>query len=96
MNHAPAILAAPALIYSMHRLLVVWITVAHFHLCSLLDRYIGITDFSYPRPFVPKYEKSLWRTFVPWGRKFSIGTFRSWERKVLGRVRRPMRGLLGV
>ena len=39
MNHAPAILAAPALIYSTHRLLVVWIIVAHFHLCSLLDRY---------------------------------------------------------
>jgi len=36
MNHAPAILAALALIYSMHRVLVVWIIVAHFHLCSLL------------------------------------------------------------
>jgi len=36
MNHAPAILAAPALIYSTHRLLVVWIIVAHFCLCSLL------------------------------------------------------------
>jgi len=23
-------------------------------------------------------------TFVPWGRKFSIGTFHYWERKVLG------------
>jgi len=89
-----AILAAPALIYSTHRLLVVWIIVVHFHLCSLLDRYtalevltvqrpmriccgsrrgrcvlftniLGITDFSYPRPFVPKNERSLWRTFVP-------------------------------
>ena len=39
MNHAPAILAAPALIYSTHWLLVVCIIVAHFHLCSLLDRY---------------------------------------------------------
>jgi len=39
MNHAPAILAAPALIYSKHRLFVVWIIVVHFHLCSLLDRY---------------------------------------------------------
>jgi len=39
MNHAPAILAALALIYSMRQLLVVWITVAHFHHCSLLDRY---------------------------------------------------------
>ena len=39
MNHAPAILAAPDLIYSTHRLSVVWITVAHFHFCSLLDRY---------------------------------------------------------
>jgi len=38
MNHAPAILAAPALIYIMHQL-VVWIIVVHFHLCSLLDRY---------------------------------------------------------
>ena len=36
MNHTPAILAVPALIYSTHRGLVVWITVAHFHLCSLL------------------------------------------------------------
>jgi len=36
LNHAPAILDAPALIYSMHRVLVVWIIVAHFHLCSLL------------------------------------------------------------
>ena len=28
-------------------------------------RTSGITDFSYPRPFVPKNKKSLWRTFVP-------------------------------
>jgi len=41
MNHAPAILAAPALIYSTHRL-VVWIIVVHFHLCSLLDRYTAL------------------------------------------------------
>ena len=43
MNHAPTILAAPALIYSTHRVLGVWIIVAHFHLCSLLgtmSRYI--------------------------------------------------------
>jgi len=39
MNHAPAILAAPALIYSTHRLLVVWIIVAISHLCSLVGRY---------------------------------------------------------
>ena len=40
MNHAPAIQAALALIYSRHLLLVVWITVAYFHLCSLLlSRY---------------------------------------------------------
>jgi len=45
MNHAPAILATPALIYSTHRLLVVWIIVAHFYLCSLLDRYAV-----FPRP----------------------------------------------
>ena len=36
MNHAPAILAASTLIYSTHRVFVVWIIVAHFHLCSLL------------------------------------------------------------
>jgi len=36
MNHATAILAAPALIYSTYLVLVVWIIVAHFHLCSLL------------------------------------------------------------
>ena len=36
MNHAPAILATPALIYDTHRVLVVSITVTHFHLCSLL------------------------------------------------------------
>jgi len=35
MNHALAILAAPTL-YSTHQVLVVWIIVAHFHLCSLL------------------------------------------------------------
>jgi len=42
MNHAPGILAALALIYSTHRLLVVWIIVVHFHLCSLLDRYTAL------------------------------------------------------
>jgi len=42
MNHAPAILAAPALIYSMHRLLVIWIIVVHFHLCSLLNSYTAL------------------------------------------------------
>jgi len=42
MNHALAILAAPALIYSTHWLLVVWIIVVHFHLCSLLDRYTAL------------------------------------------------------
>ena len=31
-----AILAAPALIYSAHWVLVVWIIAAHFHLCSVL------------------------------------------------------------
>jgi len=31
-----AILAAPALKYSTHRVLVVWVIVANFHLCSLL------------------------------------------------------------
>jgi len=42
MNHAPAILAALALIYGTHGVLVVWIILAHFHLCSLrgtLSRY---------------------------------------------------------
>ena len=38
MNHkTPAILATPALIYSTHWVLVAWIIVAHFHLCSLLE-----------------------------------------------------------
>jgi len=36
MNHAPAILAVPAVVYSMQRVLVAWIIVAHFHLCSSL------------------------------------------------------------
>jgi len=44
-NHAPAILAALALIYSMHRLLVVWISVAHFHFCSLLHWGNGMTNY---------------------------------------------------
>jgi len=50
MNHAPAILAAPALIYSMHRLLVVWILVVHFHLCSLLDRCTALEVWAVWRP----------------------------------------------
>ena len=50
MNHAPAILAALALIFSMHRLLLVWITVAHFHLCSLLDRYTVLEVWAVRRP----------------------------------------------
>ena len=50
MNHAPAILAAPALIYSTHRLLVVWIIVVHFHLCSLLDRYTALEVWTVRRP----------------------------------------------
>jgi len=36
---------------------------------------VGITDFSYPRPFVPKNERSLWRTFVPRERKFQELSF---------------------
>ena len=51
----------------------------------------GITDFSYPRPFVPKNERSLWRTFVPQERKFQElsflslpGTFILGERKFQG------------
>jgi len=50
MNHAPAILAAPALIYSTHQLLVVWIIVVHFHLCSLLDRYTALEVWTVRRP----------------------------------------------
>ena len=55
-----------------------------------------ITDFSYPRPFVPKNERSLWRTFVPQERKFQelsfprpfvLGNFRSWGTKVHGNFR---------
>jgi len=34
-----------------------------------------ITDFSYPRPFFPKNERSLWRTFVPQERKFQELSF---------------------
>jgi len=38
MNHddAPAVLSAPALKYNTHNVLVVWIIVAKFHLCTLL------------------------------------------------------------
>jgi len=50
MNRVPAILAAPALIYSTHRLLVVWIIVAHFHLCSLLDRYTVLEVWAVQQP----------------------------------------------
>ena len=61
--------------------------------CILSSR---ITDFSYPRPFVPKNEKSLWRTFVPRERKFLElsflgpfvpGNFRSLGTKVPGNFR---------
>jgi len=41
-NHAPAILAALALIYMMHRLLFVWNVVVYFHLCILLDHYTAL------------------------------------------------------
>jgi len=34
-----------------------------------------ITDFSYLRPFVPKNERSLWKTFVPRERKFQELSF---------------------
>jgi len=50
LNHAPAVLGALALIYSMHWLLVVWIIVAHFHLCSLLDHYTVLEDWAVRRP----------------------------------------------
>ena len=49
-NHAPATLAALALIYSIYWLLVVWIIVAHFHLCSLLDRYTVLEVSAVRRP----------------------------------------------
>ena len=55
---------------------------------------IRITDFLYPRPFVPKNERSLWRTFVPQERMFRNessfpgpfvrGNFRSRGTKVPG------------
>ena len=49
MNHAPAILAAPVLIYSTHQVLVVWIIVAHFHLCDLVGtRDVPDCKFYYP------------------------------------------------
>jgi len=45
-----------------------------------------ITEFSYPRPFIPKNERSLWRTFVPqelsFPRPFVPGNFRSRGTKV--------------
>jgi len=47
MNHAPA------LIYSTHRMLVVWITLAHFHICSLLatlSRYTTLEVWAVRRP----------------------------------------------
>jgi len=50
MNDGPAILATPTLIYSTHQLLVVWIILAHFHLCSLLDRYIVLEFWAVRRP----------------------------------------------
>jgi len=50
MNHVPAILAALALIYSTHQLLVVWIIVADFHFCSLLDRYTVLEVWAVRRP----------------------------------------------
>ena len=65
--------------------------------CGFADlRIFRITDFSYPRPFVPKNEKSLWRTFVPRERKFLElsflrpfvpGNFRSRGTKVPGNFR---------
>jgi len=50
VNHAPAILATLALIYSTHRLLVVWPIVVHFHLCSLLDSYTALEVWTVRRP----------------------------------------------
>jgi len=53
MNHALAIVATPALIYSMHQVSVVWIIVAHFHLCSLLgmlSRYTILEVWAVRRP----------------------------------------------
>ena len=50
VNHAPAILAAPALIYSTLWLLVVWIIVVHFHLRSLLDSYTALEVWTVRRP----------------------------------------------
>ena len=53
MNHAPVIVATPALIYSTHWVLVVWIIVAHFHLCSLpgtLSRYTVLQVWAVRRP----------------------------------------------
>jgi len=47
---AGSILAGPALIYSTHRLLVVWIIVTHFHLCSLLERYTVLEVWAVRRP----------------------------------------------
>jgi len=43
---------------------------------GIVYKQVRITDFSYPRPFVPKNERSLWRTFVP-------ETFRSRDGELL-------------
>jgi len=53
MKHAPAILAAPALKYSMHRMLLAWITVVFFHFCILLrpqSRYTILEVLTVPQP----------------------------------------------
>jgi len=50
MNHAPAIVAAPALLYSTHCLLVVWIIVAISHLCSLVGRYTVLDVWAIRQP----------------------------------------------
>ena len=80
-NHSPRIVATISVRYLWQfqmQLVLIW------H----LERIFRITDFSYPRPFVPKNERSLWRTFIPQERKFQEfsfpgpfvpGTFRSRE-----------------
>jgi len=57
MNHAPALLAAPALIYSTHRVLVVWIIITFAVILNTSD---GPTNYRNPRN--PRWGKKRLKT----------------------------------
>jgi len=73
--------------------IIIWRKTLHL-IYNFPYRRFGITDFSYPRPFVPNNERSLWRAFIPQERKFQElsfprdlsfpGTFVRGERKLPG------------